>query len=113
MVRPPSSSPTELELLILKVLWRKSPQTVREVREALATAGRKLAHTSVITTLNVMVRKKYLRRSMQGNACLFAPRLTHTAVYAPHACRRGRARIRRFGESSRSQLIRLCSDRCR
>jgi predicted transcriptional regulator len=80
MVRPPSSSPTELELLILKVLWRKSPQTVREVREALATAGRKLAHTSVITTLNVMVRKKYLRRSMRGNACLFAPHLTHTAV---------------------------------
>ena len=61
MVRPPSSSPTELELLILKVLWRKSPQTVREVREALANSRRKLAHTSVITTLNVMVRKKYLR----------------------------------------------------
>jgi predicted transcriptional regulator len=30
----------------------------------------------VITTLNVMVRKKYLRRRMQGNACLFEPRIS-------------------------------------
>lgn len=76
MARPKSEFPTELELQILKTLWERSPLTVREVREALAAAGRKLAHTSVITTLNVMVRKKYLYRAMQGNACQFAPRLT-------------------------------------
>jgi BlaI family transcriptional regulator, penicillinase repressor len=75
MVRPRSEHPTELELQILKVLWGRSPLTVREVREALAVAGRDLAHTSVITTLNVMVRKKYLRRAMQGKACLFEPRI--------------------------------------
>jgi BlaI family transcriptional regulator, penicillinase repressor len=76
MARPRSEHPTELELQILKVLWERSPQTVREVRQALAAMGRELAHTSVITTLNVMVGKKYLRRSMQGNACLFQPRLS-------------------------------------
>jgi predicted transcriptional regulator len=65
-----------LELQILKVLWQRSPLPVREVREALAATGRDLAHTSVITTLNVMVRKKYLRRRMQGNACLFEPRIS-------------------------------------
>lgn len=75
MARPASEHPTELELQILKVLWQRSPLPVREVREALAAAGRELAHTSVITTLNVMVRKKYLRRRMQGNACLFEPRI--------------------------------------
>ena len=75
MARRRSDHPTQLELLILKILWERSPLTVREVREALAAAGRELAHTSVITTLNVMVRKKYLRRSMQGKSCLFAPRL--------------------------------------
>jgi BlaI family transcriptional regulator, penicillinase repressor len=73
MARPKSDHPTELELQILKVLWQRSPLRVREVREALATAGRDLAHTSVITTLNVMVRKRYLRRTMQGNACLYEP----------------------------------------
>jgi predicted transcriptional regulator len=74
MARPRSENPTELELQILKILWQRAPLAVREVRAALAEAGRDLAHTSVITTLNVMVRKKYLRRSMQGKACLFAPR---------------------------------------
>ncbi len=76
MARPRSEYPTELELQILKVLWQRSPLPVREVREALAEGGRDLAHTSVITTLNVMVRKKYLRRRMQGNACLFEPRVS-------------------------------------
>jgi BlaI family transcriptional regulator, penicillinase repressor len=80
MVRPKSEYPTELELQILKVLWRRSPLAVREVREALTEAGRELAHTSVITTLNVMVRKRYLRRSMQGNACLFEPRIGREEV---------------------------------
>jgi len=73
MARPKSEHPTELELQILKVLWDQPPMTVRDVRQALAAAGRELAHTSVITTLNVMVRKEYLRRSMQGKACLFQP----------------------------------------
>jgi BlaI family transcriptional regulator, penicillinase repressor len=80
MARRRSDHPTQLELLILKILWERSPLTVREVREVLAAAGRELAHTSVITTLNVMVRKKYLRRSMQGKACLFVPRLTREAT---------------------------------
>lgn len=76
MARPRSDYPTELELEILKILWQQSPLPVREVRDALAAAGRDLAHTTVITTLNVMVRKRYLRRAMQGNACFFAPRIT-------------------------------------
>ena len=80
MARPKSEHPTELELQILKVLWQRSPLPVREVRDALAATGRDLAHTSVITTLNVMVRKKYLRRRMQGNACLFEPRISRQEV---------------------------------
>ena len=76
MVRPKSEHPTELELQILKILWRQSPMAVREVRNALAAEGRDLAHTSVITTLNAMTRKKYLKRSMQGNACLFQARVS-------------------------------------
>jgi BlaI family transcriptional regulator, penicillinase repressor len=76
MPRPKSEHPTELELDILKSLWRRSPLAVREVREELAAVGRDLAHTTVITTLNAMTRKRYLRRSMDGNACLFAPRIS-------------------------------------
>ncbi|MFN0054477.1 MAG: BlaI/MecI/CopY family transcriptional regulator [Planctomycetales bacterium] len=80
MPRRASEHPTELELLILKVLWGQSPQPVRDIRQALGTLGRDLAHTSVITTLNVMVRKRYLSRTMEGNACLFAPQITREQV---------------------------------
>ena len=80
MARSASEHPTELELLILKVLWRKAPLPVREIRTALARDGRDLAHTTVITTLNVMLRKKFVRRTMEGNACLFAPRVSRDQV---------------------------------
>ncbi|MFM7723925.1 MAG: BlaI/MecI/CopY family transcriptional regulator, partial [Bacteroidota bacterium] len=46
---------------ILKILWQHSPLPVRDVRDALAEQGRDLAHTSVITTLNTMVGKRYLK----------------------------------------------------
>ena len=80
MARPASEHPTELELEILKVLWERSPLPVRDVRQALADRGRPLAHTSVITTLNTMVSKSYLARTMDGKACLFAPRVSREDV---------------------------------
>lgn len=80
MVRPKLEHPTKLELQILKLLWERSPLPVREVRQALVEAGREVAHTSVITTLNAMTGKKYLRRTKRGNACLFAPRVTREEV---------------------------------
>ncbi len=69
MAREPFSNPTELELEILKVLWKNPPRSVREVQEALAAAsrGRELAHTSVITMLHIMVRKKFLRSKKRSH----------------------------------------------
>src|SRR5262245_4430679 len=80
MARPKSDHPTELELRILKILWERSPLPVRDVRAALAAAGRDIAHTSVITTLNTMVAKRYLRRQREGKAFLFAPRVDREEV---------------------------------
>lgn len=94
MARPASRYPTELELQILKILWRDGPMLVRDVRKALADGpvddqlrdddqprpaaqarGRKLAHTTVITILNTMVEKKYLRRTRDANAYVYHPRI--------------------------------------
>jgi BlaI family penicillinase repressor len=75
MARPRAEQPTQLELEILQVLWEDAPLPVRDVRRRLAGAGRVLAHTSVITVLNIMVKKGYVKRAPQGNAFLFAPRL--------------------------------------
>ena len=73
MARPASEFPTDLELCILKVHWQHAPRTVDEVREALAESGRELAHSSVITIMNIMVRKKTLKRVRRGRAFEFTP----------------------------------------
>ena len=82
MARPASGSPTELELLILKILWEQSPQTARQIRDALAGGGRDLAHTSVITTLQKMVDKEQLNQldPVEGKAFRFEPRASDEQV---------------------------------
>ena len=82
MARPNSEHPTELELQILKVLWEQQPQTVREVREALAAAGRDLAHTTVITMLGTMVDKGQIEKlpPLQGKAFRFSPLIQREGV---------------------------------
>ncbi|MDP7014992.1 MAG: BlaI/MecI/CopY family transcriptional regulator [Pirellulaceae bacterium] len=80
MARPASKYPTELELQILKVLWGDAPALARDVQTALAEEGRELAKTSVITTLNTMVDKRYLTRRSQGNTYLFSPLISEEDV---------------------------------
>ena len=76
MARPESEHPTELELEILKVLWNESPLPVRDVRARLEEqAGRTLAHSSVITMLNIMHRKGFLKRRKEGKSFWFSPKV--------------------------------------
>jgi BlaI family penicillinase repressor len=82
MARNASEKPTELELLILKILWEQAPQTARQIRQALADGGRDLAHTSVITTLQKMVDKEQLNQldPVAGKAFRFEPRVSDEQV---------------------------------
>ncbi len=81
MARPGSDHPTQLELEILKVLWSESPLPVRDVQARLEEkAERPLAHSSVITILNIMVRKGYLKRRKEGKAFFFSPKIEKDAV---------------------------------
>lgn len=75
MARPASEYPTELELQILKVLWEDSPANVEQVRSALAKldSPRELTYSSVITMLNIMVKKGLLTREKSGRAFEFSP----------------------------------------
>ena len=77
-----AENPTELELLILKVLWEQSPFTARQIREVLAERGRELAHTSVITMLQRMVDKGQLDQldPEVGKAFRFVPVLSEADV---------------------------------
>ena len=67
MPRSASQHPTDLELEVLKTLWRLGPSTVRQVRDALSAGGagsppRELAYTTVMTVMTIMTNKGYLRR---------------------------------------------------
>lgn len=79
MARRASRIPTELELEILKILWRDGSSTVRHVRAELA-GNRALAHTTVITTMKVMIQKGYLRRSKENKKFLYEPVLPKEMV---------------------------------
>jgi predicted transcriptional regulator len=75
MARPFSKYPTELELEILKVLWRGGPSSVGGVRDALV-GFRDLAYTSVMTIMNIMVNKGYLKRAREGNRFVYRPQVS-------------------------------------
>jgi len=82
MANRPSKHPTHLELLVLKVLWQESPLPVGDVQQKLAEGRdhRTLTYSTVITVLNVMVRKKYLEREKLGKAYLYSPLVTAECV---------------------------------
>ncbi|MDA1229627.1 MAG: BlaI/MecI/CopY family transcriptional regulator [Planctomycetota bacterium] len=81
MARTESEHPTDLELEILKILWDESPLLVRDVRARLKErAGRPLAHSSVITMLNIMYRKGFLKRRKEGKSFWFSPTSTKERI---------------------------------
>ena len=79
MARPSSRHPTELELEILKVLWRDGAAPVRHVRDALS-GFRDLAYTSVTTIMNIMVKKGYLKRTKQAGRYVYTARVTERST---------------------------------
>jgi len=81
MARSEAENPTDLELEILKVLWHESPLLVRDVRARLEEhADRPLAHSTVITMLNIMHRKGLVRRRKDGKSFLFSPKVKKESV---------------------------------
>jgi predicted transcriptional regulator len=56
---PPAARPTEGELEILRVLWRRGPSAVADVRAALA---RDVGYTTVLKLLQIMLEKGLVRR---------------------------------------------------
>lgn len=73
--RKPSAAPepSDLELQILAVLWRRGPSTAREVLEALPDRKER-AYTSVLSVMQVMQRKGLLEvAERRGLANVYRP----------------------------------------
>jgi BlaI family penicillinase repressor len=63
-MRKPQSTLTTQELSIMKVIWRLESATVREVYEALRE-NRRVAYTTVMTMMNILEAKGYLKKEKE------------------------------------------------
>jgi predicted transcriptional regulator len=62
----------KLEMRVMKAVWRLGRATVHEVRDALG-GSRRLAYTTILTTLRNIERKGYLRHEPSGRSHVFLP----------------------------------------
>ena len=56
----------------MKVVWRLGAATVRDVYEALRE-NRRVAYTTVMTMMNILEEKKYLKKSRLDRAFVYKP----------------------------------------
>ena len=72
MARRATPRPTDAELAILDVLWRRGPATVREVTDELS-ASRATGYTTALKLLQIMTEKGLVRRDESQRAHLYHP----------------------------------------
>jgi len=68
---------TPLELEIMKVLWEIGPANVQTVQQRLE---RELAYTTVQTMLNILHRKKKVKRALKDRAYFYSAAVTRRQV---------------------------------
>jgi BlaI family penicillinase repressor len=71
-MRRRSTTLTEQELEIMKIVWERESATVRDVYETLLVR-RKVAYTTVMTMMKILEQKKYLKRTQQDRAYVYRP----------------------------------------
>jgi BlaI family penicillinase repressor len=93
------------ELAVMSVLWRLGSASVSDVRDALED---ELAYTSVLSALQTLEEKGYVRHEPEGRAYRYFP-----TVEAEHAGGSALARIRDaiFQGSAERMFAQLVSDR--
>jgi predicted transcriptional regulator len=69
----PSPKPTEAELAILAVLWKRGASTVREVYDEL-NRSRATGYTTVLKLMQIMHAKGLLRRDHSRRSHVYAPK---------------------------------------
>ena len=106
-MRSRSTTLTEQELEIMKIVWRLEEVTVRDVYEAMLER-RKIAYTTVMTMMNILEQKKYLKKSQNDRAYVYRPSRPQSQVI------KGMVREfvdRVFNGSAEPLLVHLVEDR--
>jgi BlaI family transcriptional regulator, penicillinase repressor len=71
-MRRRSTTLTEQELEIMKIVWERESTTVRDVYETLLER-RKVAYTTVMTMMKILEQKKYLKKTVTDRAYVYRP----------------------------------------
>src|ERR1700730_12676278 len=106
-MRPAKPTLTEQELEIMKVIWRLEKATVRQVYENMLER-RRIAYTTVMTMMNIMEQKGYLKKQQQDRAYVYQPSKPQKQVI--------RSMVREFVDrvfngSAEPLLVHLVADR--
>jgi BlaI family penicillinase repressor len=106
-MRNKSRTLTEQEMEIMKLVWEFQTATVRDVYEALLRR-RKIAYTTVMTMMNILEEKGYLKKSAEEKAHVYRPAHAKATVI--------RAMVHEFVErvfngSAQPLLVQLVKDR--
>lgn len=76
MPRPRQPGLTENELDIMKILWAQAPLKISDILDLLKRT-QKPAYTSLLTLVQSMEKKGYIRHEKEGKAFLYLPVLQH------------------------------------
>jgi BlaI family transcriptional regulator, penicillinase repressor len=115
---------TAQELAIMKVVWRLGDVTVRDVYEDLLET-RHIAYTTVMTMMNILETKGYLKKEKSDRAFLYRPVKPERAVIssmvrefvnrvfdgAPRALLLHLVKDGRLSEKERADLLRMIEDK--
>ena len=91
----------------MKLVWARGEATVRDCYEALL-AERRIAYTTVMTMLNVLEKKRHLRKKAQGRSFVYRPTRPQRQVIGGMV----REFVERvFGGSAEPLLVHLVEER--
>jgi predicted transcriptional regulator len=90
----------DLETLIMKEIWRQGRATVHGVRNALKSR-RKLAYTTILTTLRNLERKGFLHHETEGRTFVFMPSIDEGTMARTTV----RELLERFFDGSAARLV--------
>ena len=122
-MRKPDPTLTVQELAIMKVIWRLENATVRDVYEVLRTS-RRIAYTTVMTMMNILEAKGYLKKEKEDRAYLYRPAKAERKVIssmvrefvnrvfdgAPRPLLQHLVKDGRLSEEERRELMRLIEE---
>jgi BlaI family penicillinase repressor len=76
---PALPRPTEGELELLRVLWKRGPSTVRDIHDEIS-GTRPVGYTSVLKLLQIMTDKGLVEREESGKAHIYRPATSQNAT---------------------------------